>query len=91
MYCAEHSAQPDRFPDIPSLMWWGIITLTSVGYGDVSTVTVIGKILGGMIAFLGLSLVVLPTGIIASGFAEEVEKKWSKQQLICSYCGEELN
>lgn len=72
-------------------MWWGIIALTSVGYGDVSTVTVIGKILGGMIAFLGLGLVALSTGIIASGFAEEVEKKLSKQQRICSHCGEELN
>jgi len=91
MYFAEHSAQPDHFSDIPALMWWGIIALTSVGYGDVSPVTVIGKILGGMIAFLGRSLVVLPTGIIASGFAEEVEKKLSKQQRICHHCGEGLD
>ncbi|HEY9890344.1 MAG TPA: potassium channel family protein [Candidatus Sericytochromatia bacterium] len=75
MYFAEHSAQPIAFLIIPALMRWGIITLTSVGYGDVSPVTVIGKILDGMIAFLGLGLVMLPTGIIASGFAEEVEKK----------------
>lgn len=82
---------PIAFLIIPALMRWGIITLTSVGYGDVSPVTVIGKILDGMIAFLGLGLVMLPTGIIASGFAEEVEKKLSKQQRICPHCGEELD
>lgn len=80
MYFAEHAAQPDRYPHIPASMWWGIITLTRVGYGDVSPITPLGKILGGMVAVLGLGLVALPTGIIASGFAEEVEKKRAKQQ-----------
>jgi voltage-gated potassium channel len=71
-------------------MWWGIITLTSVGYGDVSPITLMGKLLGGIIAVLGLGLVALPAGIIASGFAEEVEKKRAKQRRICPHCGEEL-
>lgn len=90
MYFAEHAAQPDRYPNIPAAMWWGIITLTSVGYGDVSPITLMGKLLGGIIAVLGLGLVALPTGIIASGFAEEVEKKRAKQRRICPHCGEEL-
>jgi voltage-gated potassium channel len=89
MYFAEHAAQPDRYPNIPASMWWGIITLTSVGYGDVSPITAIGKILGGIITVLGLGLVALPAGIIASGFTEEVEKKRTKPQRICPHCGED--
>jgi voltage-gated potassium channel len=95
MYFAEHAAQPEKYPNIPSSMWWGIITLTSVGYGDVSPITPIGKILGGIIAVLGLGLVALPTGIIASGFAEEVEKKRVKQRQSqtyrCPHCGGDLS
>lgn len=99
MYFVEHAAQPDRYPNIPASMWWAIITLTSVGYGDVSPVTPLGKILGGTIAVLGLGLVALPTGIIASGFAEEVEKKRAKQRRNqpqiyprqCPHCGGDLS
>lgn len=99
MYFAEHAAQPDRYPNIPASMWWGIITLTSVGYGDVAPVTPVGKLLGGIIAVLGLGLVALPTGIIASGFAEEVEKKRAKQRQKqlqaqprrCPHCGGDLS
>jgi voltage-gated potassium channel len=94
MYFAEHAAQPEQYPNIPSSMWWGIITLTSVGYGDVAPITPTGKILGGMIAVLGLGLVALPTGIIASGFAEEVEKKRAKQRQNhisrCPHCSGDL-
>ncbi|MEX0268040.1 ion transporter [Leptolyngbyaceae cyanobacterium UHCC 1019] len=91
MYYAEHAAQPDRYPNIPASMWWGIITLTSVGYGDVAPITAIGRLLGGIIAVLGLGLVALPTGIIASGFAEEVEKKRAHLRRICPHCGEDLD
>lgn len=91
MYFAEHAAQPTLYPNIPASMWWGIITLTSVGYGDVAPITPIGRILGGIIAVLGLGLVALPTGIIASGFSEEVEKKRAKQPQICPHCGEDLS
>lgn len=94
MYFAEHAAQPDLYPNIPASMWWGIITLTSVGYGDVAPITPIGRILGGIIAVLGLGLVALPTGIIASGFAEAVEKKRAKQQSQprkCPHCSGNLD
>ena len=90
IYYVEHAAQPERFPNIPASMWWAVITLTTVGYGDVYPVTPLGKILGGCIAVMGLGLVALPAGIIASGFAEEVEKKRSKRALVCPHCGEAM-
>jgi voltage-gated potassium channel len=64
MYLVETDAQPDKFPDIPSAMWWGIATITTVGYGDVFPITPLGKFLGGCIAFLGLAMFALPTGIV---------------------------
>lgn len=92
MYIAENEAQPDKFSDIPSALWWGIATLTTVGYGDVFPVTGFGKLLGGSIAFLGIGLFALPAGIIASGFAEEVEKRRAsaKNAGSCPHCGEPL-
>lgn len=90
LYYAEHAGQPQHFPNIPAAMWWAIITLTSVGYGDVYPITVVGKILGGIIAILGLGLVALPTGIITSGFAEEIERKRGVGK-VCPHCGESLN
>lgn len=92
MYIAENEAQPDKFSDIPSALWWGIATLTTVGYGDVFPVTALGKVLGGGIAFLGIGLFALPAGIIASGFAEEVEKRRSTAKKVgcCPNCGEPL-
>ena len=89
VYFFEHAAQPDLFPNIPESMWWAVVTLTSVGYGDVYPITPIGKLLGGVIAVLGLGLVALPTGILASGFAEEVQQK--RQQPTCPHCGKPLH
>ena len=56
-------------------MWWGIITLTTVGYGDVYPVTALGKILGAFIAILGIGVFALPAGIIATGFESELSKQ----------------
>ncbi|MBX3267656.1 MAG: ion transporter [Acidobacteria bacterium] len=90
MYAAESDAQPDKFPDIPSALWWGIATLTTVGYGDVFPITPLGKLLGGAIAFLGIGMFALPAGILASGFAEEVERRRAKARAAstCPHCGE---
>jgi len=92
MYLVENEAQPDKFPDIPSALWWGIATLTTVGYGDVFPVTTIGKLLGGVIAFLGIGMFALPTGILASGFAEELQKKkkGGADRASCPHCGGEI-
>lgn len=87
MYYAEHDAQPDKFSSIPASMWWGVATLTTVGYGDVFPVTPAGKVLGAMIAVLGVGLFALPTGILASGFAEELQRTRKRETVICPHCG----
>lgn len=91
MYVVETEAQPDKFPSIPSAMWWAVATLTTVGYGDVYPITPLGKMLGAVIAFLGVGIFALPTGILASGFAEEVRKKREgKNKNCCPHCNGEL-
>src|SRR5262249_49718089 len=70
IYFAEHEAQPKSFPHIPAAMWWGVVTLTTVGYGDVYPVTALGKTIASVIAILGIGLFALPAGIVAGGFAE---------------------
>jgi len=75
MYLAEHQAQPDKFSSIPRAMWWSIITLTTVGYGDVSPVTALGQFLGGVTAIMGVCTVALITGILASSFAVQMERR----------------
>lgn len=89
LYFIEHDAQPDTFASIPDAMWWAAVTLTTVGYGDVYPVTILGKIVGGFIAVLGIGLFALPAGIIASGFAAELQAKHT-ETLICPHCGKEI-
>jgi len=72
IYTFEHQVQPNAFGSIPHAMWWAIVTLTTVGYGDVTPVTVEGKIFATLITVVGVGLVSLPTGIIASGFTEQL-------------------
>ena len=76
-------------------MWWGTITLTTVGYGDVYPVTLLGRILGGSLAILGIGLFALPAGILASGFSEELrsrkERKQGKQAKVCPHCGKVIS
>ncbi|MEQ9230376.1 MAG: ion transporter [Cyclobacteriaceae bacterium] len=74
MYYVENSAQPDAFSSIPQTMWWGVATLTTVGYGDVYPITGLGKLLGAFIAILGVGIFALPAGIIASGFDAEIRR-----------------
>ncbi len=90
MYFVEHEAQPEAFSSIPAAMWWGVATLTTVGYGDVYPVTILGKFLGAVISVLGVGMFALPAGIIASGFIEEFQKKKGKQT-ICPHCGKSVN
>jgi len=71
MYIAEHESQPEKFSSIPETMWWGLITLTTVGYGDVSPITPFGKIIGAFTAIMGVCTVALLTGIVASAFANQ--------------------
>lgn len=75
MYFVESSAQPQSFGSIPDAMWWGVVTLTTVGYGDIYPITPIGRFLGSILAFLGIGIFALPAGIISSGFSEEVQRR----------------
>jgi voltage-gated potassium channel len=75
MYFVEYEAHPEVFGSIPDAMWWGVVTLTTVGYGDIYPITPIGRFLGAILAFLGMGIFALPAGIVASGFAEELQRK----------------
>ena len=90
IFFAEHDAQPDEFASIPNAMWWSIITLTTVGYGDVFPVTAAGRLLAGLIAIVGIGLFVLPAGILGSGFMEELGRAESRP-VVCPHCGEEIH
>ena len=75
IYYFERDAQPEDFGSIPAAMWWAFATLTTVGYGDVTPITVGGKVFGACITVVGLGMVALPTGILASGFAEQLRQR----------------
>jgi voltage-gated potassium channel len=75
MHTAEHAAQPESFGTIGESLWWAVVTMTTVGYGDVYPVTTFGRILAAMIMLLGVGIVALPAGILAARFAEELQAR----------------
>ncbi|MBP5681881.1 MAG: ion transporter [Bacteroidales bacterium] len=79
MFYAEHDAQPDQFPNVLGCLWWAVVTMTTIGYGDVYPVTMVGKIVGSTMALLGIGLVAMPTGIISAGFLEKVNERKEKK------------
>jgi voltage-gated potassium channel len=97
MYFVENEAQPDVFTSIPASMWWGIVTLTTVGYGDIFPVTALGKMCGAVVALLGMGFFALPAGILASGFSDEMSelrnsnKQKQENSKMCPHCGEALH
>lgn len=70
MYGLEHEAQPENFTNAFSGIWWSVSTLLTVGYGDIYPVTIGGRMMAIVIAFLGVGMVAIPTGIISAGFVE---------------------
>ena len=70
LYYAEHDAQPEVFTNAFSGLWWSVSTLSTIGYGDIYPVTVLGRALAIIISLLGMSVVAIPTGIITAGFME---------------------
>ncbi len=74
MYAAEGHLQPENFGSIPRAMWWGIVTISTVGYGDVVPVSVVGKIIAGLTMVTGILFFALPIGIIATGFHQEIRR-----------------
>lgn len=85
MYSLEHEAQPEVFRNAFSGIWWSVSTLLTVGYGDIYPVTTLGKLFGTIIAFLGVGMVAIPTGIISAGFVEQ----YSRLKRISEYAEEE--
>jgi voltage-gated potassium channel len=89
MFYAEHAAQPDAFSSIPATMWWAVATLTTVGYGDIAPVTSVGRLIGGVIAVLGIGMFALPTGILGAAFVEEIQSNSDGSDADrCPHCGQ---
>lgn len=103
LYFAEHGAQPDVFSSIPASMWWGIVTLTTVGYGDVYPITTVGRLFGGVFALSAVMLIALPTAILGAAFVEEIERErraggsealeqdFGQAPGFCPHCGQPLD
>ena len=99
MYFAETHAQPDVFPSIPAAMWWSVVTLTTVGYGDTVPITGPGRALAAVIAVLGIGLFALPAGIVSAGLLEAEatyqERVTPRNQPpadgdVCPHCGQPM-
>lgn len=75
MFVLERNAQPDVFRSIPHAMWWAIVTMSTIGYGDIIPITPLGKIFGGFTMLLGIAMFAVPAGILANGFATEIRKR----------------
>lgn len=93
IYHFEHEAQEEKFSSIPAAMWWGVATLTTVGYGDVYPITPAGRFFAAVIAVLGVGVFALPAGILASGFAEELERRRAGPPAPqpCPHCGKNIH
>jgi len=75
MYLAERHVQPDKLGTIPDAIWWAIVTLSTIGYGDVVPVTVLGKFIAIISVFLGMIMIALPVGIVATAFADQIHRR----------------
>ena len=74
LHLVEGGVQPDAFGSIPRAMWWAVVTLTTVGYGDVYPVTVPGRLLASVTAVAGIGLIAMPTGIFAAAFSDALQR-----------------
>lgn len=88
VYFAEVRAQPEKFSSIPTTMWWAVAALTTVGYGDITPVTDLGRLLGGVVSVFGIGIFALPAGILGSGFIDAVREPGLS--CSCPHCGETI-
>lgn len=79
LYVVEATGQPEAFGSVPRALWWSIATLTTVGYGDVTPITALGKVFAGMTAVAGIGIIAMPTGILAAAFSDAFQKKDNTQ------------
>ena len=89
LYACENEVQPDVFSSIPATMWWAIATLTTVGYGDMYPITVMGKVMASITAVFGIGLFALPAGMLGAGFVEEIQKR-RQMERSCPHCGKTI-
>jgi voltage-gated potassium channel len=74
LFLVEGPVQPEQFGSIPRALWWAVATLTTIGYGDVYPITVLGKLLAGLTAVFSIGLIAMPTGILAAAFSDAMQK-----------------
>lgn len=99
IYITEHQAQPEAFGSVPAALYWAIVTLTTVGYGDVVPVTPAGRVLGVIVMMLGVGTLAIPTGILATGFTLELRRRRHHAEAVaaefaldsCPNCGFQLD
>ena len=94
MYTAEHDQQPEVFKNAFSGLWWAINTITTIGYGDIYPVTAVGKLLGGITAFLSVGFVAIPAAVLSAGFIEESRSKTEakkEKKRYCPHCGKNID
>lgn len=75
MYLVEHEQPKTQFTSVPASMWWGVMTITTIGYGDMYPVTPLGRVIASFVGFLGICCFALPVGILGAGFAEYMDQK----------------
>jgi len=75
MHLAEGHAQPEKLGTLPDAIWWAVVTLGTIGYGDVVPITAVGKMIAGLTILTGIAMIALPVGIIATAFAEEIHRR----------------
>lgn len=91
LYFLEHDDQPKLFTSIPAAMWWAIVTITTVGYGDIFPITFLGKIVAACTAIFGIGLFALPAGIMGAAFLDDIKEKKDISQNFCHNCGTKIN
>jgi voltage-gated potassium channel len=87
LYQVEHAVQPDKFSSIPETIWWAIVTLTTIGYGDITPITPLGKALASGIVLVGIGIFALPTAIMTASILEAGADQSSR----CPHCGNHLD
>jgi voltage-gated potassium channel len=78
----EHQAQPDKFTSIPETVWWAVVTLTTIGYGDIAPITPLGKAMTSAIALFGIGVFALPTAILTAAILEA----GAQVDSVCPHC-----
>jgi voltage-gated potassium channel len=91
MYAVEHGEPDTKFTSIPRAMWWAIVTVTTIGYGDMVPTSPLGQVIAGIVAFVGICAIALPVGILSSGFIDELNRKKAQAETVpsrsCPHCG----